>query len=144
MTDWGLDTFVYGSDEATTFGPAFSDDLKKRMNEALENACKKEGISRAEVAHRMSQFLGVKISEGYINQYVSPSASDKQINVTRFIAFIHATKAVELLGILTAPFDLRVVSTKHAKLIERELLKERLKALEADIENADQEYRGAS
>lgn len=143
MTDWGMPTFVHGNNEAEVFGPAFSDDLKRRMGAALDNCTKEQKISRAEVAHRMSQFLGTKISETYINQYVATSAGDKQINVARFVAFVHATQAYELLGMLVAPFDLRVVSTRHAKLIERELLKERLNDLQKEIEQVDQAYRGA-
>ncbi len=142
MSDWGLSDFAIGDGEAKTFGPAFTTELKQRMNAALDRCTKEEKITRAEVAYRMSQFLGVKIGESMINQYVAQSAGDKQMNISRFIAFVYATKAFELLGILVAPFEMRVVTAKNAKLVERELLKERLKALESDIESADQQYRG--
>jgi transcriptional regulator with XRE-family HTH domain len=143
MSDWGLNTFVYGDEDQKVHGPALGNAVKERMHKALDRCMKAEGISRAEVAHRMSEFLGAKITESYLNQYVSASAGDKQINVARLIAFVQATNSHELIGFLAAQFDMRAVTTRHAMLIKRELLKERLNALNEEIERADSEYRGA-
>jgi len=143
MNDWGLPSISIGHHSDHFHGPSYADKLKAAMADKLDE-CAKADISRDEVAHRMSEILGQKVSTTILNQYVSKGAGDKQMNVARFMAFIEATGGYDLIGWMASLFDLRVVSEKHAKLIERELLKERLKALEADIEAADADYRGAA
>lgn len=141
MGDWGLPDICVGHVDKATNGPALADALKTQMNDVLDK-CVSDGTSRATIAHRMSEYLGGKISENYLSQYVAPSAGDKHMNVARFMAFIQATGATHLLGFLASQCELRLVTGKHAKLIERELLKERLKALECDIAKSDDDYRG--
>ncbi len=139
MINWDIPSVSLGFSEERPQGPQILNSLKSRMNEAAD----KSPLSRAEIAHQMSLYLGTKITEATLNQYLSPSAGDKNVNLARLAAFIHATDSIELLGYLPSLFGFHVVSSKHAALVRRELLKEHLTELQGEIDQADQDYRGA-
>lgn len=47
---------------------------------------------RDEIATRMSEYLGVKVSKAMLDAYVSEARDTHTINIVRFAALIHATK----------------------------------------------------
>ncbi|WP_068087383.1 hypothetical protein [Polycladidibacter stylochi] len=134
---WGIDDL--GETRALQ-GTEVSAALKLELSEAMARS----PLSRAEIAHRMTLYLGTKISEAQLNQYAAPSAGDKQMSLPRLAAFIHATNDSHLIQFLPSLFGLTVINQRQRALLERELLKERLKALESDIALADATYRGSS
>lgn len=142
MNKWGMENVSIGQQPERMHGPDYADKISEAIAAKLEE-CAKRGQSRSDIAHRMSRIMGTTIRENILNQYSSTAAQDKNISVARFLAFMEATQGYDLLGLLSSPFDLHIVTSKNAKLIERELLKERLKELEADIEAADASYQEA-
>ncbi|WP_068317440.1 hypothetical protein [Polycladidibacter hongkongensis] len=134
---WGIDDL--GDRRPPIMGTEVSAVLKQQLSEAMQNS----PLSRAEIAHQMSLYLGVKISEALLNQYAAPSAGDKQMSLPRLAAFIHATDAISLIRFLPSLFGYSIINEKQRALLERELLKERLKALESEIARADATYQGS-
>ncbi len=73
------------------------------MKEAAER-CKTNGVTRATIAKRMSEYLGDEITTQILDKYISPGSGDHQISVVRFLAFIHATGDKRLLNLIVEPF----------------------------------------
>ncbi|MBL4785401.1 MAG: hypothetical protein JKY49_08220 [Cohaesibacteraceae bacterium] len=140
MTNWDLPIISVGHEVDKQPASVVADALKERLKTILKHH-QDTGVTRSEIAHRMSVFLGTKISEAVLNQYVAKSAGDKHISFVRLLAFIQATNATELVGFIASQFGLHVVEAKYARLIERELLKARLKQLEDDISEAEADTR---
>ena len=118
---------------------------------ALAEAMKRAadiGISREEIANRMSTYLGEKISVGTLNGYTAPSHTtqavergmpERHISYMRAMAFDAAVEEDVLLGLFAEKrCARRVVSSDDAALLEwahlhrqEKALAERKKALEA-------------
>lgn len=106
------------------------------------------GISREEIANRMTTYLGEKISVGTLNGYAAPSHTtqaaergvpERHISFARAMAFDAAVEEDVLLGLFAEKRGgRRVVSSDDATLLEwahlhrqEKELAERKKALEA-------------
>lgn len=117
------------------------------MADAMRRASER-GISREEIAARMSTYLGEKISVGSLNGFVAPShttqAADngqpaRDISFLRAMAFDAAVEEDVLLGLFAEKRGGRkTVSSEDAALLEwahlhrqEKELAERKKALEA-------------
>ncbi len=75
-------------------------------------------FSRDQIAARMSDFLGQRISRNVLDAYSSEAREDHVINVVRYIALIHATSDRRLLEMLAEMFGWCVVERRHLHLIE--------------------------
>ena len=117
------------------------------MAEAMKRAAER-GITREEIASRMSIFLGEKISAGTLNGYVAPSHTTqaaengqpaRDISLMRAMAFDAAIEEDVLMGLFAEKRGHRkVVTNDDAALLEwarlhqqEKELAERKKALEA-------------
>lgn len=117
------------------------------MADAMKRAAER-GISREEIASRMSVYLGEKIGAGTLNGYAAPSHTvqaaergvpERHISFMRAMAFDAAVEQDVLMGLFADKIGgRRVISSEDAALLEwahlhrqeRELA-ERKKALEA-------------
>ena len=122
-------------------------EISATLADAMKRAADR-GISREEIANRMSIYLGEKINVGTLNGYSAPSHTTKatelgiperHISFSRAMAFDAAVEEDVLLGLFAEKRGGRkVVSNEDAALLEwahlhrqeRELA-ERKKALEA-------------
>lgn len=117
------------------------------MVDAMKRAAER-GISREEIASRMSAYLGEKVSVGTLNGYAAPSHTvqatergvpERHISFMRAMAFDAAIEEDTLLGLFAGKRgNRRVVSSEDAALLEwahlhrqEKELAERKKALEA-------------
>lgn len=122
-------------------------EIAATMNDAVRRAAAR-GISREEIAARMSTYLGEKISAGTLNGFVAPSHTSKagenglparDISLMRAMAFDAAVEEDALLGLFAEKLGRRkVVTEQDAALLEwarlhrqEKELAERKKALEA-------------
>jgi hypothetical protein len=122
-------------------------EIAATMADAMKRAAER-GISREEIASRMSIYLGEKISAGTLNGYAAPSHTsqaaergvpERHINFERAMAFDAAVEEDVLLGLFAEKRGgRRVVSSEDAALLEwahlhrqEKELAERKKALEA-------------
>ncbi len=126
--------------EPPKVGVGYSDDVIGRgrldnkiarlISQALRDA-REDGISRAEVASRMSGFLGRTVSEAMLNKWSSEGSEEHRIPLDAFVGLVHATEAEELLGFVPGQFGLTVIENEYAELIEERLLDDHIEELQA-------------
>lgn len=75
-------------------------------------------LERAEVARRMSEYLGERVSKTMLDRYASQAREEHRINVPRLMALVHATGDVRLLQVLSEPFGCSVVENRWLPWIE--------------------------
>jgi len=116
----------YGA-EVTGRG-ALDNRIARMIGHALRDA-REDGLSRAEVARRMTAYLGRSISEAMLNKWSSEGSEDHRIPLDAFIALVHATGAMALLGFAPGEFGLTVIETEYADLIEARLLDDHIEEM---------------
>lgn len=124
-------------------------EIMAMMSEAMRRAAER-GISREEVANRMSVYLGEKISVGSLNGFLAPSHTSqaaengqavRDISLMRAMAFDAAVEEDVLLGLFAEKRGGRkAVSSEDAALLEwahlhhqEKELAERKRTLEAAL-----------
>lgn len=118
----------YGG-EVTGRGP-LDNRIARVIGQALRDA-RDDGLSRAEVARRMSANLGRTISEAMLNKWSSEGSEDHRIPLEAFIGLVHATGNKQLLGFAPGEFGLTVIESEYAELVRLHLLREKRQELEA-------------
>ncbi len=93
--------------------------LARAISVALKDATER-GVTREQIAERMSDFLGVgqKVSTNMLNAYASAAREDHIIGVVRFAALLHATGDRRLLEMIAAPMGWAVIERKQLAMIE--------------------------
>lgn len=115
--------------------------FEARLSRAVSLALQDCGAPRAEIAERMSTFLGQKVSLAMLNAYASAAREEHTISLPRFLALMHATGDQRLLELLAEPFGLAVIERKHLPLIEMALVSERITELKGMHEAKRREAR---
>lgn len=98
--------------------------LARAIGAALRDADEK-GLTREDIASRMSEFLGEKVSKNMLDAYASPARDEHVMNLPRFQALLHATGDRRLLELLAEPMGWSVVEKRHVALIELAAIQER-------------------
>lgn len=109
---------------------ALDNKIARLISHALRDV-REDGLSRAEVARRMTAFLGRPISEAMLNKWSSEGSEDHRIPLDAFIGLVHATGAMALLGFAPGEFGLTVIETEYADLIEERLLEDQIEEMQA-------------
>lgn len=104
--------------------------IARLIAQALRDA-RDDGLSRADVARRMTAFLGRAISEAMLNKWSSEGSEDHRIPLDAFIGLVHATDATDLLGFVPGEFGLTVIESEYAELIEERLLDDHIEEMQA-------------
>lgn len=133
---YSLDLFTQSDERAGTL--ACGIEIAATINEALDKA-KAHGVTREEVAVRMSYHLGEKFGVPTLEGYAAESHKDRHISLVRAMAFDAALGADVLLGLYARKRGERaIVSRDDAELLEwarlhreEKALAERKRALEA-------------
>ena len=118
-------------------GASFEARIARAVSVALTDC----GTPRAEIADRMSGYLGQKVSLAMLNAYASAAREEHTISLPRFLALMHATGDQRLLELLAEPFGLAVVERKHLPLIEMALVSERITEMKGVYEAKRREAR---
>lgn len=103
--------------------------IARIIGQALRDA-RDEGMSRANVARTMADYLGRPVSEGMLNKWSSEASEDHRIPLDAFMALARATGAYQLLGFAPAEFGLAVIASEHAEMITLHLIREKRQQLE--------------
>lgn len=106
--------------------------IRDRLARAIAAALKDAdaaGVTREEIAQRMSDFLGERVSLNMLNGYASQAREDHTISVPRLMALLHATGDQRLLELLAEPMGWAVVQKKYLPLIELAAVREQADAL---------------
>ncbi len=117
------------SGEVTGRGP-LDNKIARLVSHALRDA-REDGVSRAEVARRMSAYLGRSISEAMLNKWSSEGSEDHRIPLEAFIGLVQATGNKQLLGFAPGEFGLTVIEAEYADLIEERLLDDHIEEMQA-------------
>lgn len=91
--------------------------LARAIGAALKDADAR-GVTREDIAERMSEFLGERVSKHMLDAYASPARGEHVISLLRFLALLHATGDRRLLELLAEPLGWAVVEQRHVALIE--------------------------
>lgn len=136
---WEPPQVTAGYSEDVAGRGALDNRIARSIGRALKDA-KESGRTRAQVAMRMSEFLGRTISEDMLNKWSSEASGQHRISLDAFIALVEATGAHELLGLVTNGFGFVAVPERYRDLIELHLIEEhereiasRRQALEARV-----------
>jgi len=104
-------------------------EIAAALADALERA-RNKGVSRKQVAEKMSYLLGEKFTEATLNAYCAQSHGQHEINLRRAMAFDAALEEDALLGMYARKRGGRVVMTEDdAALLEWARLHQEEKAL---------------
>ncbi|KMK68554.1 hypothetical protein [Puniceibacterium sp. IMCC21224] len=119
----------YSSDVAGR-GP-MDNRIARLVARALRDARDDRDKSRRDVADDMTVFLGRSISEAMLHKWASEASVDHRLPLDAFVALVHATGAMELLGFVPGEFGLTVIETEYADVIEERLLDDHMEEMEA-------------
>lgn len=104
--------------------------IARLIGHALRDA-RDGGMGRAEVAQRISEYLGRTVSEAMLSKWSSESSEEHRIPLDAFIGLVEATGATDLLGFVPGMFGLTVIENEYAELIEERLLEDHIEELQA-------------
>lgn len=76
------------------------------------------GLSRDDVATRMSAYLGERVSRNMLDAYASEARQGHPIPVTRLVALMHATGDRRLLQLIAEPMGWAVIERRYLPMIE--------------------------
>lgn len=129
------------SDDVTGRGP-LQNRIARLVSRAMRDARDDRGLSRAEIASRMSVELGRRVSEDILDKWSSEASETHRIPFDAFIALVSATGADDLLGFLPNLMGFVVVPKHYKPLIELQLLEEHEQELAAHKARIHAELRG--
>lgn len=115
--------------------------LEGQIARAVSVAMQDSGLSRAEIAKRMSAYLGETVSKAMLDAYASVAREGHSISFARMIALVHATGDRRLLELAAAPFDWTVIERRHLKLIKHSMLQEKAKEMLREAEELQRAAR---
>jgi hypothetical protein len=115
--------------------------LDQKLCKAMAVALKECGLDRYQVANRMSDFLGERVSEAMLNAYVSQARTTHQISVVRFAALVHVTQDRRLLELLAELFGWSVVDERYADAIREVELAEKAEEIGRQLQLTRQRRR---
>lgn len=95
-------------------GNSFEHHLSRAVSVSLDEC----PLSRAEVAERMGDIMGIRISENVLNAYASPARERHQISVPHFDALVCVTGDRQLLEFLCEPRGLAVIERRYLPVVE--------------------------
>lgn len=130
LFSWQPPTVAVGYSAEVTGRGALDNRIARLIGHALRDA-REEGLSRSDVARRMTDWIKRPISEAMLNKWSSEGSEDHRIPLDAFIALVQATGNKQLLGFAPGEFGLTVIETEYAELIEAHLLDEHIEELQA-------------
>lgn len=117
--------------------------LATLLSKGVALTLKECGMSRADVAARMSDYLGEVISENMLDNYASEARADTVINGVRIMALAHVTDDVRLLQVMAEPFGWAVIDDRYVSLIRATQIREKARELEQLAAVEERRARGA-
>lgn len=123
LLDWKAPEPVRRFDAARVRAATLRDQIARGIAAALKDA-DSAGIVREEIAQRMSEFLGERVSLNMLNAYASQAREDHVISVTRLLALLHATRDQRLAELLVEPLGWAVIDRKFLPLVELAAVRE--------------------
>lgn len=114
--------------------------LNHKISRAIAETLSETELERADVARRMSEFLGEEVSRNMLNAYASPAREDHNISYVRLLALMHATNDVRLLQIGAEMFGHVVAENKYLDWIKLGMEADRRDQAQRVASEVDQEF----
>lgn len=108
--------------------------IRAQVCRAIAAALSDCKLSRDDIAQRMSEFLGERVSKAMLDAYASQAREDHAISLPRFLALVHVTQDRRLLELIAEMFGWAVIERRHLPLIELAAVQDRVDELKR---NAD-------
>lgn len=115
---WEPDTGEVGYDDRREIRASSIDATFSRAVAAALKAAHEDGLSRADVARAMSEYLGESVTENMLNNYASQAKEDHKITPARLAALVHATGDRRPLSIIPELFGLAVIDSEYLYWVE--------------------------
>ena len=131
LTDWEPPVATVRFDDARVR----AGDLVSGISRVVAAALADCGMDRAEIARRMSAYLGETVSLNMVNAYASQARNEHVITLPRFIALLHATGDRRLVEWMIEPLGWSAIDRKHLPLIELAAIQEKQRELAAEAEH---------
>lgn len=116
--------------------------LNARVCRAMAVALDDCDASRDEIALRMGEYLGTKVSKPMLDAYTSEARGTHTINIVRFAALVHATRDWRLLSLLPELFGFAVVDERYVALIRSVQIREKAAELDRLADAEERRARG--
>lgn len=118
--------------------------LCRAMSAVLTDVRNEKGLSRADVAARMSVYLGEDYTEARLNADTAESKDTHIINPIRLEAFCHATGDSRVWSLLLESLGLAVIERRYLPCIEAAVLAEKADDIAAALKIAKAKVREAT
>lgn len=105
--------------------------IARLVARAMRDAKDDDGLSRAQLAEKMSAILDRPVREATLDKWASEAAEEHRIPLDAFVALIEATGQHKLLGFLPTLFGFAVVPVRFVDMIELQQLQEHREAVAA-------------
>lgn len=115
--------------------------LQGRIARAVSETLRECGQERGAVARAMSEFLGEECSKAMLDAYASTARAEHNIPAYRLVALAVVTRDARLLNAVLDGTGFIAVDARCEALLKRERAVELREALNAEIEEADREWR---
>lgn len=116
--------------------------LGLRIKDAISEAIKNCGLKRYEIAGRMSEYLGMEITESMLNAYTAESKEGYRMPAEYFPIFCKITKDYTMLDILVSASGGRMVKSDEIYLLELGRLSQAEKAIQKKKRQLTNEWNG--
>jgi hypothetical protein len=137
LLDWQPPQPVARFEPARVRPATFSGQVARAVSEALRDAAA-AGLSREEVAARMSAIAGERISKAMLDAYATQAREEHTSSLPRFVALVQATGDRRLLDMLAAPMGWAVIEQADVELIERAALQQHAEEVNRRIKAVQQ------
>ncbi|MDG3444503.1 DNA transposition protein [Nitrospirillum amazonense] len=117
FTDWQPPVLVQRFQEIQVRAATLQRRVSLAVAETLKAAAREGEDRRAEIAARMSDWLGETVTPNMLDKYASQEA-DHNITVVRLLGLIHATGDVRLLQLMAEMFGHSVIENKWLPWVE--------------------------
>ncbi len=111
-------------------------DLSLRVKTAMGRALKECPDSAAIIAARISEMTGRELTPDALYTYTAPGKPEHDMGITRFIAFVRATRALWLWDLLVEDDGLVVLEGREARLAQIGALEQQRINIEKQLDEA--------
>lgn len=118
-------------------------ELAAQICQAVAAIMDTSGLSREEIARRMTEEHGCPISVHMLNNYASEAAVSARITLERFMALVAATGCHGALGFIAGRFGHVAVPERYASVIELHLLEEHEREIVRRKQAAEARWRAS-
>jgi hypothetical protein len=137
LLDWEPEEVVRAYDEGRVRAASLHGRIARAVGETLREC----GRPRAEIAERMSAYLGVAVSENMLSAYASEARENHGISFARLIALVHATGDVRLLQLAAGLFGCSIIEDRFLPWVEVGQISDTVGELEKRLESAKRQAR---